>query len=143
MRERTLVLIKPDAVRRHLIGEIIRRIEAKGLDILATKMLRFDEELTRRHYGQYAALPFYPALSEFIQSGPSVALVVEGNDAIALVRLMMGATRPADAAPGTIRGDFANDTTANIIHGSDSPETAQREIACFFTEGEIFARMGA
>jgi len=139
MRERTLVLIKPDGVRRNLMGEIIRRFEAKGLSIIALKMLRFDEALTRRHYGQYARQPFYPALSEFIQSGPCVALVVEGSDAISLVRLMMGATRPADAAPGTIRGDFAHDTTANVIHGSDSPETAKREIACFFSEAEIFA----
>jgi nucleoside-diphosphate kinase len=138
MRERTLVLIKPDGVRRRLIGEVIRRFEAKGLDIVAMKMLRFDEALTRAHYGQYAQQPFYPALSEFIQSGPSVALVVEGNDAIALVRKMMGATRHTDAEPGTIRGDLANETTANIVHGSDSPETARREIACFFSEEETF-----
>jgi len=140
MRERTLVLIKPDAVRRRLIGEVIRRFEALGFDIIAMKMIRFDEALTRSHYGQYAAQPFYPALSEFIQSGPSVALVVEGNDAIGLVRKMMGATRHTEAAPGTIRGDFAHDTTCNIVHGSDSPETAASEIARFFTEAEIIGR---
>jgi len=138
MRERTLVLIKPDGVRRRLVGEIIRRFEAKGLDIVAMKMLRFDDELVRSHYGQYADKDFYPALSRFIQSGPSVAMVLEGNDAIALVRKMMGATRHTEAEPGTIRGDFANDTTANIVHGSDSPETAEREIARFFSRDEIF-----
>jgi nucleoside-diphosphate kinase len=143
MRERTLVLIKPDGVRRRLIGEVIRRFEAMGLDVIAMKMLRFDEALTRSHYGQYAEQPFYPALSEFIQSGPSVALVVEGNDAIVLVRKMMGATRHTDAAPGTIRGDFAHDTTRNIVHGSDSPETAKREIARFFTETEMSGQGGA
>jgi nucleoside-diphosphate kinase len=137
MRERTLVLIKPDGVSRRLIGEVIRRFEAKGLDIVGMKMLRFDATLTQAHYGQYAAQAFYPSLSEFIQSGPSVALVVEGNDAIALVRKMMGATRHTDAEPGTIRGDFAHDTTCNIVHGSDSPETAEREIPLFFHEAEI------
>lgn len=138
MHERTLVLIKPDGVRRRLIGEIIRRFEAKGFDIVATKMLRFDEALTRTHYGQYADQDFYPALSAFIQSGPCMAMVVEGNDAIALVRKMMGATHHTEAEPGTIRGDFADDTTANIVHGSDSREVAEREIACFFTKAEIF-----
>lgn len=138
MRERTLVLVKPDGVRRRLIGEVLRRFEAKGLDIIAMKMLRFDEALTRAHYGQYAQQPFYPALSQFIQSGPSVALIVEGNDAIALVRTMMGTTRHTDAAPGTIRGDFAHDTTCNIVHGSDSPEMAEREIKRFFSDAEIF-----
>ena len=138
MRERSLVLIKPDGVRRRLIGEIIRRFEAKGLDIVAMKMIRFDEALTRAHYGQYEGQDFYPALSKFIQSGPCVAMIVEGNDAITLLRKMMGATRHTEAAPGTIRGDFANHTTANIVHGSDSPETAKREIALFFGEAEIF-----
>ena len=138
MREQTLVLIKPDGVRRRLIGEVIRRFEAKGLDIVAMKMLRFDEPMVRAHYGQYADLPFYPALSEFIQSGPCVAMVVEGNDAIGLVRTMMGATRHTEAAPGTIRGDFAHHTTCNIVHGSDSAETAKIEIPRFFSEPEIF-----
>jgi len=138
MRERTLVLIKPDAVQRRLIGEIIRRFEAKGLDMIAMKMLRFNEALTRALYGQYADQPFYAELSRFIQSGPCVAMVIEGEDAIALVRKMMGATRPADAEPGTIRGDFANDTTANIVHGSDSPRTAKREIPLFFSKAELF-----
>lgn len=142
MREQTLVLIKPDGVRRHLIGEILRRFEAKGFDIVAVKMIRFDDELTRKHYGQYAGKDFYPALSAFIQSGPSVALVVEGNDAIALVRKMMGALRPIDTEPGTIRGDFASDTTVNVIHGSDSVETAAREIPCFFSNEEIFGGTG-
>lgn len=140
MRERTLVLIKPDGVRRRLVGEIIRRFEAKGFDIVAMKMLRFDEALTEAHYGQYADKPFYQALSGFIQSGPVVAMVVEGNDAIALVRKMIGATRHTEAEPGTIRGDFAIDTTENLVHGSDSPETARREIARFFADEEIVGR---
>jgi len=143
MREQTLVLIKPDGVRRRLVGEIIRRFEAKGLDLVAMKMLRFDGELTRRHYGQYAQQAFYPALSRFIQSGPCVAMVIEGPNAIALVRKMMGGLRPSETEPGTIRGDFAHDTTENVIHGSDSPETAAREIAIFFSDGEIFSAPGA
>jgi len=138
MRERTLVLIKPDAVRRRLVGEIIRRLEAKGLDVIAAKMLKFDKALTRAHYGQYADKPFYAGLSRFIRSGPCVAMVVEGEDAIAQVRKMMGGTRPADAEPGTIRGDLASDTTANVVHGSDSPKTAKREIRLFFRKAEMF-----
>jgi len=140
MRERTLVLIKPDGVHRHLVGEIIRRFEAKGFDIIGLKMVRFDEGLTRAHYGQYADLDFYPALSRFIQSGPTIAIVLEGSDAIALVRKMIGATRHTQAEPGTIRGDFAHETTANLVHGSDTPETAVREIARFFTAAELAGR---
>ncbi|MCX8035810.1 MAG: nucleoside-diphosphate kinase [Candidatus Sumerlaeia bacterium] len=143
MIEQTLVLIKPDGVRRGLIGEVIRRIEAKGLRIVAMKMLQFDETLTRRHYGQYAKEDFYPALSRFIQSGPSVAMVVEGLEAIGIVRLMMGPTRALDAAPGTIRGDLALGTRENIVHGSDSPAAARREIACFFRKKEIFRNANA
>jgi nucleoside-diphosphate kinase len=139
MRERTLVLIKPDGVRRRLIGKIVGRFEARGLDIIAMKMLQFDTEMTRAHYGQYADQDFYPALSRFIESGPTVAMIVEGNDAIALVRQMMGATSHLEAAPGTIRGDLADDTTINLVHGSDSSEKAAREIARFFREGEILA----
>lgn len=138
MIEQTLVLLKPDAVRRRLIGEVIRRFEAKGLDIVAMKMLQFDEAVTHAHYGQYANKSFYPALSEFIRSGPSIAMVVRGDSAIELVRKLMGATRPEEAAPGTIRGDFANDVTANVVHGSDSPDTAKKEIARFFQPTEIF-----
>jgi nucleoside-diphosphate kinase len=140
MRERTLVLIKPDGVRRRLMGEIIGRFEAKGLDVVAMKMMQFDEALVKAHYGQYEPLEFYPALSKFIRSGPCVAMVIEGNDAIALVRKLIGATQHLQAEPGTIRGDLANETTANLVHGSDARETAEAEIPRFFSEGEIFAR---
>lgn len=141
MREKTLVLIKPDGVRRRLMGEVIGRFEARGFDIVAMKMIRFDEELTQKHYGQYAGEDFYPALCEFIQSGLSVAMVVEADNAIALVRKMMGALNVMEAEPGTIRGDFAHHQTRNVIHGSDSPETAAREVACFFSENEVFGRV--
>ena len=137
MAERTLVLVKPDGVRRRLIGEIIRRFEARGLKIAGLKMLHFDVALARRHYAGHVAKPFYPGLETFITSGPCVALVLEGADVIAMVRSMMGATRHLDAAPGTIRGDFAFSTTENLVHGSDSPASAEREIPLFFREDEL------
>ncbi len=132
--QRTLVLAKPDAVRRKLVGEIIRRLEAKGFDILDMRMLTVDEELAKRHYEEHVAKPFFPELLAFITSGPTVAMVVEGDDAIAVVRLMMGATNPKDAVPGTIRGDFALVTTENLVHGSDGVESAARELALFFPD---------
>ena len=138
MAERTLLLIKPDAVRRRLIGAIVSRIEAKGLKILGMKMLQFDEALADAHYAEHVAKDFYPALKQFILSGPVVALAVEGPDAIALMRTMMGKTRPAEAAPGTIRGDFAFSTTENLIHGSDSPQRAEIELGLFFRKDELF-----
>lgn len=137
MTERTLILVKPDGVARRLVGEIISRIEAKGFRIVGMKMLRFTPELADRHYVDHVKKDFYPSLKTFILSGPVVALAVEGPDAIALMRRLMGATRPGDSQPGTIRGDFANTTTENLIHGSDSPEKAAYELALYFTPQEL------
>jgi nucleoside-diphosphate kinase len=138
MPERTLILLKPDAVRRGLIGRIVARFEAKGLRIAGMKMLRFDEELASRHYAEHIGKDFYAALSEFIASGPTVALAVEGPDVVALTRALMGATRHTEAAPGTIRGDFAFSTTENLVHGSDSDKRAQVELGLFFRDDELF-----
>jgi len=138
MAERTLVLVKPDGVRRHLIGEIVRRFEVRGLKIAGLKMLRFDTALARRHYAEHVERPYFPPLEAFITSGPCVAMVIEGPDAITLVRTMMGTTSHLDAAPGTIRGDFALSTRENLVHGSDSPASAEREIPLFFREDELY-----
>lgn len=138
MVEQTLVLVKPDGVRRGLVGEVIRRFERRGLRLRGLKMLQFDKALARRHYSEHVEKSFYPALEEFITSGPVVAMVLEGPDAIALVRAMMGATRAVEAAPGTVRGDFATTTTENIVHGSDSPARAALERSLFFRDDEIF-----
>lgn len=139
MIEKTLVLVKPDAVGRGLSGEIIGRFERKGLRIVGMKMLQFDVALARRHYVDHVEKPFYPSLEAFITSGPVVALAVEGEDAIALVRMMMGATSHLQALPGTIRGDFAGSTQRNLVHGSDSAESAARELPLFFAENELFS----
>jgi len=136
-RQRTLVLLKPDAVRRRLVGELIRRLEAKGLDLIAMKLMRINRALAEEHYAEHREKPFFKELIEFITSGPVVALVVEGPQAIDVVRRMMGATDPFEAEPGTIRGDFGLDLTANLIHGSDSPEAAEREIRRFFKPEEL------
>lgn len=135
--ERTLVLLKPDAVERRLIGEIVARFERKGLRVAAMKMLRFDQALARRHYAEHVAKPFYPGLEAFITSGPVVALVLEADDVVVAVRALMGATRYPEALPGTIRGDLAFATTTNLVHGSDSAESAAREIPIFFEDIEI------
>ena len=132
--ERTLVLIKPDAMRRGLAGEILRRFELRGLELKEARLLEVDKELAGEHYAEHAGKPFYDELIEFITSGSTLALVLEGEGAIATVRTTMGATNPADAAPGTVRGDLATLTTENIAHGSDSEESAAREIALFFPE---------
>ncbi len=137
MTQRTLIFVKPDGVRRGLVGEIISRFERKGLRIVAMKMLRFTPELARKHYEEHVNKPFYPALEKFILSGPVVAMVLEGEDVVELTRAMMGKTKHTEAAPGTIRGDFAYTTTENLVHGSDSPERAAIEIANFFTPEEI------
>lgn len=137
MPERTLLFVKPDGVRRGLIGEIVSRFERKGLRIVAMKMLRFTKELARKHYEEHVNKPFYPPLEEFILSGPVVAMIVEGEDVVELTRLMMGKTKHTEALPGTIRGEFAATTRENLIHGSDSPQRAAVEIANFFTEDEI------
>ena len=135
--QQTLVLIKPDAVQRGLIGPIITRLEARGLKIAAMKTLRMDREMAARHYGAHKERPFFQGLVEFITSGPIVAMTLEGPNAVDVTRRTMGSTNPAEAAPGTIRGDLAVDVLHNLIHGSDSPETAAKETAFFFNPGEI------
>ena len=130
--ERTLVLIKPDAMRRGLAGEILRRFEARGLELKEAKLVTVDRALAGEHYAEHAEKPFYAELVDFITSGPTMALVLEGEGAIATVRSTMGATNPADAGPGTIRGDLALSMPDNLVHGSDSPESAQREITLWF-----------
>ena len=135
--QQTLVLLKPDAVERKLVGEIISRLEKRGLKIAAMKMLWVDEALAKRHYAIHEGKSFFDELVEFITSGPIVAAVFEGENVVTEVRSVMGATDPADAAPGTIRADLAEDIGHNLIHGSDSEETAEKEIQLFFSKGEI------
>jgi nucleoside-diphosphate kinase len=130
--ERTLVLIKPDALRRGLAGEILSRFERQGLELRAAKLVEVDRPLAEEHYAEHAEKPFYGELVEFITSGPTLAVVLEGEGAIAGVRATMGATNPADATPGSIRGDLALSMPDNLVHGSDSPESAAREIALWF-----------
>jgi nucleoside-diphosphate kinase len=130
--QQTFVMVKPDGVRRRLVGEVIRRIEVKGYDIREMKLMTVDESLAKKHYAEHVDKPFFDELVSFVTSGPSVAMVVEGADAVAGLRQLMGATNPLDATPGSIRGDFATEITQNIVHGSDSPESAEREINLFF-----------
>jgi nucleoside-diphosphate kinase len=130
--QQTFVMIKPDGVRRRLVGEIVGRIESKGYDIREMKLMTVDESLAKKHYAEHVDKPFFDELVSFVTSGPSVAMVVEGSDAVAGLRQIMGATNPLDATPGSIRGDFATEITENIVHGSDSPESAEREINLFF-----------
>ena len=130
-------MIKPDAFSRGLSGEILARFERRGFTLRGLRMLRVTEELAGRHYEEHVGKPFYPELVEFITSGPVVAMVIEGPDAVATVRTMMGATNPLDSAPGTIRGDYALEIGQNIIHGSDSPESAEREIAIYFSADQL------
>jgi nucleoside-diphosphate kinase len=132
--ERTLVLVKPDGVRRGLVGEVISRFERLGMKIVAMRMLRVDEDLASRHYAEHKDKPFYGELVSFITSGEVVAMVLEGEEAVAEVRKLMGPTDPLDAPPGTIRGDYATRITENIVHGSDGLESAAREIGLFFPE---------
>lgn len=137
MEERTFLAIKPDAVQRGLIGKIISRIEEKGYKIVALKMLQVSPEQAAKHYEEHFGKPFYPNLVKFITSAPIVAMVVEGRNVIAGMRQIMGKTNPADADIGTIRGDFSPEMSFNVIHGSDGPESAKREIAIYFNENEI------
>ncbi|MBA2359111.1 MAG: nucleoside-diphosphate kinase [Actinobacteria bacterium] len=130
--ERTLVLVKPDAVRRSLAGEILTRFEHRGLRIREARLLTVDRGLAERHYAEHREKPFFGELVEFITSAPTLALVLEGEGAIAVVRTTMGGTNPAEAAPGTIRGDLALSMPDNLVHGSDSPESAEREIDLWF-----------
>ncbi|SDD40246.1 Nucleoside diphosphate kinase [Sporomusa acidovorans DSM 3132] len=135
--ESTLVLLKPDAVQRKLCGEIIHRFERRGLLISALKLLQLTPDMAANHYAEHRGKPFYPSLVKFITSGPLVAMVLSGPNAVKVVRTMMGSTNPVEALPGTIRGDYATIMSYNIVHGSDSAANATREIAIYFTKQEI------
>ena len=137
MSEQTLVLVKPDGVQRGLVGEVVGRLERRGLRLMGMKLMRITEELAGRHYAEHREKPFFGGLVSFITSAPVVAMVWEGPGAVAMVRTMMGATNPANAAPGTIRGDLAVDFGMNVIHGSDSTESAEREVSLFFAADEV------
>lgn len=137
MTERSLVLVKPDAVQRGLAGEIISRMERKGLKIVAMKMLHVDKGLAQRHYGAHKGKPFFDGLVDFITSSPVIAIVFEGRNAVEVIRRLMGETDCSSALPGTIRGDYGIDIEHNLVHGSDSSETASREIELFFSAEEI------
>ncbi|HEX7100815.1 MAG TPA: nucleoside-diphosphate kinase [Acidimicrobiia bacterium] len=131
-KESTFIMVKPDGVRRGLVGEIISRFERKGLTLDQIRVLTIDEDLARRHYAEHVEKPFFPELLAFITSGPVVAMQWSGESAVSVARKIMGATNPLDADPGTIRGDFGLVVTENLVHGSDSPESAARELALFF-----------
>lgn len=135
--ERTFLAIKPDAVQRGLIGKVITRMEQRGFKLLAMKFMLVEKDLAEKHYSEHKGKPFFSSLVSFITSGPLVAMIWEGKDVIRSVRKMMGKTNPLEAEAGTIRDDFAIDVARNIVHGSDSLETANREISLFFTKGEI------
>lgn len=135
--EQTLIILKPDCVQRRLVGRIVQRFEEKGLRIAAMKLMRITRELAERHYAPHQGKPFYPGLIDYITSGPVVVLIIAGPGAIAICRKMMGRTFGFDAEPGTIRGDFGSSKTLNLVHGSDSPESAATEIALYFRKEEI------
>ena len=135
--ETTLVLLKPDAVQRGLVGEVISRLEKTGLKIVGAKLMQVSEDLANRHYAEHVGKPFFDGLAAFITSGPTVAMALAGDNAVAIVRKTMGATNPAESAPGSIRGDFGVDIGRNLVHGSDSPESAARELSLFFSDEEI------
>lgn len=137
--ERSLVLLKPDCVQRRLMGTVISRFESKGLNIIAVKMLRVTPELSKQHYAEHVSKPFYKSLEDFITSAPIVALVVEGLEVIRVIRDILGATNGLKAAAGTIRGDFSSSRQMNLVHASDSPESAAREISLYFKPEEICA----
>lgn len=135
--ERTLILVKPDGVQRSLIGQIIGRFESRGLKLAGLKFIQMSDQLAKKHYAVHHGKPFYDSLVSYITSGPVVAMVWEGQDAIAAARSTMGATNPVEAAPGTIRGDFAMEIGRNLVHGSDSPENGAKETSLFFNESEL------
>ena len=135
--QRTFIILKPDCVQRRLMGDVISRFEAKGLNFVAMKMLRITPELAKKHYAEHVDKGWYPNLEGFITGGPVVAAVLEGLDAIKVVREMLGATNGLNAAPGTIRGDYSSSQQMNLVHGSDSPESATREIALYFNDNEM------
>lgn len=130
--QNTFVMVKPDGVERGLVGEVVSRFERKGLRLEKMRMLHIDEDLARRHYGEHVEKPFFPELLEFITRGPVVAMEWSGEEAISVARTLMGATNPREAGPGTIRGDFCTIVTENLVHGSDSPDSAERELSLFF-----------
>jgi nucleoside-diphosphate kinase len=132
--DRTLILVKPDAFERGLTGEVIGRFERKGLRIAALKLMQVDRDLAERHYSEHSGKPFFPELVEFITRSPLVAMVLEGDEAVEAARQVIGATNPIEAAPGSIRGDFATEITFNLVHGSDSVNSAGREVGLFFPE---------
>ena len=137
--ETTLVLLKPDAVQRGLVGEVTARLERTGLKIVGMKLMQVSPELAERHYGEHMGKPFFDALVSFITSGPIVAMALGGPNAVAVVRKTMGATNPAESPAGTVRGDFGIDIGRNLVHGSDSAESAERELALFFDDGELLS----
>ena len=137
--EHTYIMVKPDGVRRKLVGEVISRFEAKGLVLERMKMLTASEEIAQRHYGEHEGKPFYAGLVEYITSSPIVAAVFEGTAATAAVRVSVGVTNPAEAAAGTIRADFGLEVGRNLVHASDSPESGEREVALFFTAAELIS----
>jgi len=137
-KQRTLVLCKPDAVQRGLVGQVIARLERKGLKLAGLKMLFVDEDLASRHYAEHLEKPFYPELLDFITASPVIAMAVEGENAVEVVRNLMGVTNPQNAASGTIRGDFGLNLTMNLVHGSDSLASAERELKLFFEPDELF-----
>lgn len=136
-RERTFLMVKPDGVQRGLIGNVISRVEQKGLKIVGLKLMKISQELATQHYGEHKGKPFYDGLINFITSAPVAAMVLEGDDAVDIVRTMIGVTDPRKAAPGTVRGDLAVFMGKNVVHGSDSLESAEREINLFFSKDEI------
>ena len=135
--EKTYLMVKPDGVQRGLVGEIVSRFEKKGLKLVAAKLMIIPKEVAENHYGEHKGKPFFPSLISYITSGPVLAMVLEGENAVSICRNLMGKTNPAESAPGTIRGDFAMVTGCNIIHGSDSTESAKREISIFFKPEEL------
>ena len=137
--ERTLIIVKPDAVQRGLIGAVLSRLEARGLRLVALKLMQIDEALARRHYAEHEGKPFFAGLVDYITSSPVVVGVLEGPNAIEAVRATVGATNPVKAAPGTIRGDLALEIGRNLVHASDGPATAQRKIALFFRDAELLS----
>jgi nucleoside-diphosphate kinase len=137
--ERTLILLKPDCVQRRLMGRVLTRFEDKGLNVIALKMMKVTPALAKEHYAEHVSKPFYPALESFITGGPIVAAIIEGLEAIRVVREMLGATSGLKAAAGTIRGDFSSSRQMNLVHASDGPEASKREIALYFKDSEICA----
>ena len=139
MAEQTLVLLKPDALQRGLAGRIIARLEDRGMKLVGMKLMQVDMDIAKQHYAEHVEKPFFKGLADFMMSRPIIAMAVEGHNAVEVVRTTMGATNPQKAAPGTVRGDMAQDIARNLIHGSDSPESAARELAIFFKPEEIIS----